>query len=535
MLTELPAGMKALLNKWVFRIKVELDGKRRFKARLVVKGYSQRKGINYAEIFSPIVKLTTIRILLSIIASENLHLEQMDVKIAFLHEDLDKEIYMQQPEGFVVPGSSMKEINSLKASLSSEFEMKDLGAAKQILGMRISRDRSAGTLNLSQEQYVEKVLTRFRIINAKPRTTPLVNHIKLSKEQSPKTTQEQEHIALVLYASAVGSLMYAMVCTRPDIAHTVVVVSRYMANPGKKHWKVVKWLLRYLKGTSSTSLCFGNGEVILQGFVDADLSGDVDSSMSTSRYIYIIGSTAISWMSRLQKCVVLSSTEAEFIAIAEAGKEMIWLVDYLKELGKKQLKKIFYTDSHSAIQLVKNPVYHSKTKHIRRRYHFTRRAVEKGDMCLEKMEGTKNLADILTTCVDVDVYERLIQKGRKPTFAQLLITQAVSAVWHGLYPGYIIFFVQSALMIAGSRDIYRWQQATSSGQFQKMLVFMNFVYTLLVLNYSAVGFMVLSLHETLTSYGSVYYIGTIVPILVILLGKVTQPAKPVRSRAKKEE
>ena len=103
MLTELPIGKRSLLNKWVFRIKTKLDGKRRFKARLVVKGYSQRKGIDYAQIFSPFVKLTSIRILLSVITSENLHLEQMDVKITFLHEYLDKEIYMQQPEGFVVP------------------------------------------------------------------------------------------------------------------------------------------------------------------------------------------------------------------------------------------------------------------------------------------------------------------------------------------------------------------------------------------------------------------------------------------------
>ncbi|KAF3684151.1 putative ribonuclease H protein-like [Capsicum annuum] len=323
MLTDLPAGNRALLNKWVFRIKAEPNGKRRFKARLVVKGYSQRKGIDYDEIFSPVVELTTIRILLSIVTSENLHLEQMDVKTAFLYGDLDKEIYMQQPEGFVVPGSSMKKINSLKASLSSKFEMKDLGTAKQILGMRISRDKSAGTLNLSQEQYVEKVLARFRVNDAKPKTTPLANHIKLSKEQSPKTAQEREHMALVPYTSAVGSLMYVMVCTRPDIAHAVGVVSRYMANPGKERWEAVKWLLRYLKGISSTSLCFGNGKMILQGFVDADLSGDVDSSMSTSGYIYAVGGTAVSWMSRLQKCVALSSTEAEYVAITEAGKEMI--------------------------------------------------------------------------------------------------------------------------------------------------------------------------------------------------------------------
>ena len=141
------------------------------------------------------------------------------------------------------------------------------------------------------------------------------------------------------------------------------VVNRYVANPGKEHWEAVKWLPRYLRGTSSTSLCFGEGKVTLQGFVDVDL--------------------------------------AEYVAIAEAGKEIIWLADYLEELGKKQSEKILYSDSQSTIQFVKNPVYHSKTKHIRRRYHFTRKAVEDGDMCLEKIEGARKPADMLTKCVDV--------------------------------------------------------------------------------------------------------------------------------------
>ena len=148
-------------------------------------------------------------------------------------------------------------------------------------------------------------------------------------------------------------------------------------------------ILRYLRGTSSTSLCFGKGKVTLQCFVDVDLCGDVYSSKSTSGYIYTIGGTAVSSMSRLQKCISLSSTEAEYLAIAEAGKEMIWMADYLEELGKKQSEKILYSDSQSAIHLVKNLVYHSKTKHIRRRYQFTRRAVEDGDMFLEKIEGER--------------------------------------------------------------------------------------------------------------------------------------------------
>ncbi|KAJ8767588.1 hypothetical protein K2173_018146 [Erythroxylum novogranatense] len=135
------------------------------------------------------------------------------------------------------------------------------------------------------------------------------------------------------------------------------------------------------------------------------------------------------------------------------------------------------------------------------------------------------------------VYDRLVQKGKKPGFFQLLATQTTSAVWHGLYPGYIIFFVQSALMIAGSRVIYRWQQAVppSMALVKKIIVLMNFAYTLLVLNYSCIGFMVLSLHETLAAYGSLYYVGTILPVFLILMGKIIKPARPTRSKVTKEQ
>ncbi|EXC34122.1 hypothetical protein L484_010580 [Morus notabilis] len=134
------------------------------------------------------------------------------------------------------------------------------------------------------------------------------------------------------------------------------------------------------------------------------------------------------------------------------------------------------------------------------------------------------------------VYDRLVQKGKKPGFFQLLATQTVSAVWHGLYPGYIIFFVQSALMIAGSRVVYRWQQSVPPklALVKKILVLMNFAYTLLVLNYSCVGFIVLSLHETLASYGSVYYVGTILPIVLILLGYIIKPAKSAKPKSRKD-
>ncbi|RVW17810.1 Retrovirus-related Pol polyprotein from transposon TNT 1-94 [Vitis vinifera] len=408
-LTELPVGKKALHNKWVYRIKNEHDGSKRYKARLVVKGFQQKEGIDYTEIFSPVVKMSTIRLVLGMVAAENLHLEQLDVKTAFLHGDLEEDLYMIQPEGFIVQGqenlvcklrkslyglkqaprqwykkfdnfmhrigfkrwSDIEKINNLKKQLSKQFAMKDLGAAKQILGMRIIRDKANGTLKLSQSEYVKKVLSRFNMNEAKPVSTPLGSHFKLSKEQSPKTEEERDHMSKVPYASAIGSLMYAMVCTRPDIAHAVGVVSRFMSRPGKQHWEAVKWILRYLKGSLDTCLCFTGG-------------------------------TAISWTSNLQKIVTLSTTEAEYVAATEAGKEMIWLHGFLDELGKKQEMGILHSDSQSAIFLAKNSAFHSKSKHIQTKYHFIRYLVEDKLVILEKICGSKNPADMLTKGVTIE-------------------------------------------------------------------------------------------------------------------------------------
>jgi hypothetical protein len=145
----------------------------------------------------------------------------------------------------------------LKKKLANSFAMKDLGVAKKILGMRITRDRKNQKLTLSQGEYTEKVLERFRMQNAKPVNTPLASHFKLTKEMCPKTQEEIEYMSRVPYSLAVGSLMYAMVFTRPDIAHAVGVVSRYMNNPGKEHWEAVKWILKYLRGTANHAICFG--------------------------------------------------------------------------------------------------------------------------------------------------------------------------------------------------------------------------------------------------------------------------------------
>jgi ATP-binding cassette subfamily B (MDR/TAP) protein 1 len=160
-----------------------------------------------------------------------------------------------------------------------------------------------------------------------------------------------------------------MVCTRPDIAHAVGVVSRFLSNPRKQHWEAVKWILRYLRGTSNLCLSFGNGGLVLEGYTDADMAGDLDHRKSTSGYVFTFAGGAVSWQSKLQKCVALSTIEAEYIAATEAGKELLWLVRFLLELGMQQEDAIVFCDSQSAIDLSKNAAYHSRTKHIDVRFH----------------------------------------------------------------------------------------------------------------------------------------------------------------------
>ncbi|KAE8693764.1 putative galacturonosyltransferase-like 4 [Hibiscus syriacus] len=421
-------------------IKDEHDGSKRYKARLVVKGFQQKKGIDYNEIFSPVVKLSTIRLVLKIIAAENLHLEQLDVKTAFLHGDLEEEIYMRQPEGFIeadkknlvcrlkkslyglkqAPRQWYKKFDSFMSSSGftrcqadhycyiKRFDNSFIILLLYIDDMlvagsdMIKRDTKSGTLILSQAEYINKVLSRFNMQDAKPVSTPLGIHFRLSKEQSPNTEEERAHMVKVLYASTIGSLMYAMVCTRPDIAQAVGAVSRYMNNLGKVHWEAVKWILRYLRGTTNKALCFKGGDTILTGYVDADLAENVDIRRSTTGYVYTLEGTAVSWVSQLQKIVALSTTEAEYVAVTEASKEMVWLQSFLEELGKKQENNVLYCDSQSVIHLAKNLSFHSRTKHIQLRYHFIRSLLEDEILKLEKISGAQNPADMLTKTVTTD-------------------------------------------------------------------------------------------------------------------------------------
>ena len=194
-------------------------------------------------------------------------------------------------DDMLIVAKSMIEVNKLKYLLSKEFDMKDLGATKKILGMEIHMDRALGRLWLSQHSYVKRVLEKFNMDNVKPISTPLANHFRLSTNQCPKTNDEVKDMSKVPYASAVGCLMYAMVCTRLDLAHAVSVVSKFLSNPGRMNWDAIKWIFRYLRGTTDYGITFSKqqSDPSVKGYADADYVGDLDERRSTIGYIFSLG------------------------------------------------------------------------------------------------------------------------------------------------------------------------------------------------------------------------------------------------------
>ena len=238
----------------------------------------------------------------------------------------------------------------------------------------------------------------------KPISTPLPVNFKLSSSMSPSNEAERMEMSRVPYASAVGSLMFAMICTRPDIAQTVGAVSRHMANPGIEHWNAVKRILRYIRGTSDAALCYGGSEFTVRGYVDSDFAGDLDKRKSTTGYVFTIAGGAVSWISKLQTVVALSTTEAEYMAATQACKEAIWIKRLMDELGHKQEKIVLFCDSQSALHIARNPAFHSRTKHIGVQYHFVREVVEDGSVDMQKIHTKENLADVMTKPINTDKF-----------------------------------------------------------------------------------------------------------------------------------
>jgi hypothetical protein len=478
-LVTLPPGRKTVSCKWVFKTKCNAQGQvERYKARLVARGFTQVHGVDYNETFAPVSKMASIRTLLAIAAVEDLEVHQMDVKTAFLHGDLEEEVYMDQPEHFVDPqqpqlvcklrkalyglkqssrawyqridthllqlgfarsnadhsvyiiGTDTSKViitlyvddlllfaklttrlMDIKHALANEFDMKDLGEVHYLLGIQVIRDRAQRKIWLSQERYIRDMLKRFGMNNARPVATPMDPNTKLTKDESNAIAIMDDDMRAIPYASAVGSLMHAMVGTRPDLAYAVSIASRYMAKPQLHHWTAVKRIMRYLCGTAHFAITYG-GDVNqweLLGYCDADFAGCPDTYKSTSGYTFTIAGGAVSWSSKRQTVVATSTTEAEYMATAYAANEAVWLRTFLHDSGyTREHATRLLNDNQGCIALAKNPEFHARTKHIGVKYHKIRELVETRQIQVEYCPTNEMIADALTKGLTADKHGRFV-------------------------------------------------------------------------------------------------------------------------------
>ncbi|CAH9099164.1 unnamed protein product [Cuscuta epithymum] len=460
-LVSLPQEKNVIGLKWVYRTKYNQDGSiSKHKARLVAKGYAQQEGVDYEETFSPVARFETVRIVLALATQWKLPVYQLDVKSAFLNGDLLEEVYVHQPVGFVKKGeeekvyrlkkalyglkqaarawyskidsffinsgfqksdneptlyvkrvgmeflvvclyvddiiyfsSSQSLLTSFKASMTNQFEMTDLGLLQYFLGLEAKQGKE-GTF-LSQKRYAINLLKRFHMEACETIATPMNASEKLQK------CDGTEDADVTLYRSLVGGLNY-LTHSRPDLAYCVSMVSRYMQKPSKQHFGAAKRILRYVAGTLEYGLWYSSvKDLKLRGYTDSDWAGCVDDRKSMSGSVFDLGSGAVTWSSKKQETIALSSSEAEYVAAGAAAKQALWISKVLKDLGCAQSDGIeLWCDNKSAIAMTRNPAYHSRTKHIDVQHHFIRQLVAKGSISLQFCGTEWQNADLFTKALN---------------------------------------------------------------------------------------------------------------------------------------
>jgi len=461
-MAQLPENRRAIQCKWVFKKKYDTLGNvQRFKARLVAKGYSQRSGIDYKETFSPVVRMDSTRLLLAIAAERDLEMIHFDIKTAFLYGKIEEEVYMTQPEGFttgdkrvcrlikslyglkqaprawnvcftkflkqfqleplvkdscilmrktdknilviaiyvddgLVCCSNKKLLEQVLEHLKTKFQVTVMDP-KCFVGLEIQRNRKDRSLFISQEFYTKKILLRFEMQNSKCQSTPFDPNQKLCSMGAQIGADEP--IVQVPYREAIGSLMYLMIGSRPDISYAVSLLSRYCEAPRKAHWNGVKRVFQYLNCTRNFGIKFHpeTRSKNIRCYVDSDYSSDLDTGRSISGYVLKYYSGPIIWKSSKQSTVATSTTEAEFVAAAQAIKEVLWLRQLLDELTIKQMEPSeVFIDNQGAIKLLVNNQIHIKIKHIRVKYLFAREAAQNKEVAIKYIESENQEADSLT-------------------------------------------------------------------------------------------------------------------------------------------
>ena len=453
--TEVPKGKRVLPMKPVYKVKRDaLGAVDKYKARLVVLGCLQRKGMDYDEVFAPTAQQATFRILLAEAAECDLDLHQFDVATAYLHGELGgDEVYVSVPPEFggggvyrlrkalyglkqaarawhakllgelVRMGFTASEadpclffkgegqerlyvliyvddgvivgkrhaVQAALAAIAGAFDIKDIGEVSYFLGLQLQRDRQQGTIWLGQPKYARDTLDRFGMTACKPVCSPMEANARLNRS-------EESAVIDAPYAEAVGSLLYLTVNTRPDLAFAVGVLSRFVSKPSEVHWKAAKRVLRYLAGTLDRGIVYQRGSPDIEAYSDADYAGCTDTRRSTSGAVILKRGGAVVWRAKLQTVVAASTCEAEYIAAAAAAKELLWVRKLMGEMSGQVERVRLYGDNQSALALMQQhtPGASGRSKHIDVAYNFVRHRVMQGDI-EPVFVGTKDMkADILT-------------------------------------------------------------------------------------------------------------------------------------------
>jgi len=482
---ELPAGTNVLPVKWVFKKKTDENGALTvYKSRITPKGFRQKQGVDYHEVFASTGKYKTLRVMLSLAARRDMRLVQMDVPSAFVRADLEEEVFMEMPPGFEQPGMVCKLLKSLyglkqsprnwykllssfianelgwtacvsdpclfwrrsasgklmllfvfvddmqaayeqsdeaewlatQQQLVARFETKVLGDSRWMLGMRITRDPATRTIQLDQELYVTKALERYGLAQCKHARTPASSSHGAPDDERYDCDGGGGATDAQLYMEKVGTLLYAAISTRPDIGYAVHQLTRHMQAPLRRHMVAADRVLRYLAGTRTLGLRFGSpstehSSAQVSAFADADWGGDKVDRKSTTGWIARIDGDVVSWASKKQSAVALSTCEAELYAEAAAMQETQWLRGLLQELGLSDgSPALIYGDNQSAIAVTQNGVRSERTKHIDIRFHFVTDMVERGSAQLQWVPTQQQQADILTKALGEQQFVELRNK-----------------------------------------------------------------------------------------------------------------------------
>lgn len=302
------------------------------------------------------------------------------------------------------------EIRRRKEEIGRIWEIKDVGENEYFLGMRVQQDLTKGTIRLTQRPYWEHVINRFDLKHVPPRNTPLPMGIVLDNDMSPKTDSETKEMVDKPYRPVLGSVMWGQLATRPDLSFAVSLLSRFQSNPGIEHWKALLHVIGYVKNTIDYGLTYSrDADLTPSAYVDADYGGCRDTRRSTSGFVFLMAGGVVTWSSKRQATVALSTVEAEYVAMSRCAQQMVWMQTWLDEIKVgHHLPGVIKGDSRGALALAKTTKDHGKVKHIDIRHHYIRELVKSKKILFEQLASADNLADLFTKPLARDHHHRLL-------------------------------------------------------------------------------------------------------------------------------